>query len=59
VVPEALSLGVKRPGREATTHFHLVPRSKSEWSYISTPNTPLLYGAQLKHRDNFTLLYFT
>jgi len=29
-VPGALSLGVKRSGREAhlTTHFHLVPRSK-------------------------------
>jgi len=22
---------------ELTTHLHLVPRSKNEWSYISTP----------------------
>jgi hypothetical protein len=27
-----------------TTHLHLVPRSKDEWSC----------GAQLKHRDSFT-----
>jgi hypothetical protein len=30
----ALSLGVKRPGRE-TDHLHLVPRSKNAWSYAS------------------------
>jgi hypothetical protein len=36
-VPGALSLGVKRPRREATTHLHLVPRSKNKWSYTSTP----------------------
>jgi len=35
-VPEALSLGVKRPGREAD-HSLLVPRSKNQWSYTSTP----------------------
>jgi hypothetical protein len=34
-VPGSLSLGLKRPGREAD-HFHLVPRSKNEWSYTST-----------------------
>jgi hypothetical protein len=38
-------LEVKRPGREAD-HFHLVPRSKNEWSYTSTP--PIcLYGMVL------------
>jgi hypothetical protein len=31
-----------------TTHLHLVPRSKSEWRYTSTPNTPSRRGAQLK-----------
>jgi hypothetical protein len=36
-VPGALSLGVKRPGVKLTTHLHLVPRSKNEWSYTSTP----------------------
>jgi len=43
--------GVKRPGREAD---HSPPPSaevKNAWSYTSTP---LWYGAQLKHRDNFT-----
>jgi hypothetical protein len=33
----ALSLGVKRPGREADHHLHQVPRSKNTWSYTSTP----------------------
>jgi hypothetical protein len=45
-VPEALSLGVKRPGREAD---HSPPSSaevKNAWSYISTP--PLrLHGVVL------------
>jgi hypothetical protein len=35
-VPGALSLGVKRSGREAD-YSHLVPRSKNAWSYTSTP----------------------
>jgi hypothetical protein len=34
-VSGALSLGVKRPGREAD--HSLVPRSKNAWSYTSTP----------------------
>jgi len=40
-----------------TTHLHLVPSSKNEWSYTSTPQTRL-HGAVLgykKHKDNFTL----
>jgi hypothetical protein len=36
-VPGVLSLGVKRLGREADTHLHLVPRSKNELHYTSTP----------------------
>jgi hypothetical protein len=33
----ALSLGVKwLGGVKLTTHLHLVPRSKNEWSYTST-----------------------
>jgi hypothetical protein len=34
-VPGALSLGVKRPGREAD-HSHLVPKSKNAWRYTCT-----------------------
>jgi hypothetical protein len=29
--------GVKRPGVKLTTHLHLVPRSKNEGNYTSTP----------------------
>jgi hypothetical protein len=43
-VPEALSLGVKRPGHEADHS----PPSRAE------VNTPSWSGTQLKQRDNFT-----
>jgi hypothetical protein len=66
-VPGDLSLGIKRPGREA----HYSPPSSAEvkeWVelYLHCPNKPSLRGTQLKkHRDNFTftftftLRYFT
>jgi hypothetical protein len=44
-VPGALSLGVKRPGREAD---HSPPSSaevKNAWNYTSTPNTSSWRGA--------------
>jgi hypothetical protein len=40
-----------------TTNLLLVPRSKNEWRYTSTPNTPPRRGAQLKHRHNFTFTF--
>jgi hypothetical protein len=55
-VPGALSLDVKRSGREAY-HSHLEPRSKK-----ATPlsNMPSWRGAQLKkHRDIFTFTTFS
>jgi hypothetical protein len=55
-VPGALSLGVKRAGREAD---HSPPSSaevkESVELYLHSPSTPSWHGAQLKHRDNFTL----
>jgi len=36
-VPGVLSLGVKRPGREADHSPHVVVRSKDEWGSTSTP----------------------
>jgi hypothetical protein len=56
-VPWALSLGVKRPRREAG---HSPPPSaevKNVWSYASIPNTPSWRGAQLNHRDIFTFTF--
>jgi hypothetical protein len=53
--PEALSLEVKRPGREAD---HSPPSSVEvkEWVelYLHSPNTPPWRDAQLKHRNDFT-----
>jgi hypothetical protein len=54
-VPGTLYVGVKRPGREL--HLHLVPRSKNERSYTSTPNTLSRRGAQLKKAQG-QLFYF-
>jgi hypothetical protein len=58
-VPAALSLGVKRWGREADQS----PPSSAEvkeWVdlYLDSPNTPSWRGAQLKHRENFTLTFY-
>jgi hypothetical protein len=54
-VPGALSLGVKRPEREAD---HSPPSSAEVKErmelYLHCPNTPSWRGAQLKHRVNFT-----
>jgi hypothetical protein len=51
-VPGALSLGVKRPGREAG---HSPPSSAEVKEcvelYIHSPNMPSWGGAQLKHGD--------
>jgi hypothetical protein len=54
----ALSLGVKRKGREAD---HSPPSSAEVKEcvelYLHSSNTPSWRGAQLKHRDNFTFAF--
>jgi hypothetical protein len=59
-VPDAFSLGVKRPGREAD---HSPPSSAEVKEcvelYLHFPNTPSWLGAQLKHKDNFTFTFVT
>jgi len=57
-VPEAPSLGVKRPGRET----HHSPPSRAEGQRMSgaippLPNTPTWNGTQLKHRKTNHLVY--
>jgi hypothetical protein len=52
-VPRTLSLGVKRPGREAD---HSPPSSaevKNAWSYTSTPQYVFMAWCLVKHRDAF------
>jgi hypothetical protein len=56
-VTGALSLGVKQPGCEADHSSHLVPRSKNEWSYSSTPQYAFMAWRLVKHRDNFTFTF--
>jgi hypothetical protein len=54
-VAGALSLGVKRPGREAD-HSHPSSAEVKECVELNfhSPNTPSWRDAYLKHRDNFT-----
>jgi hypothetical protein len=56
-VPGALSLGVKRPGREAD---HSPPSSaevKNALRYTSTPPYVFMAWCLVKHRDNFTFTF--
>jgi hypothetical protein len=54
----SLSLGVKPPGREAN---HSLPSNAEVKEgvelYSHSPNKPSWRGAQLKHRDNFTVTF--
>jgi hypothetical protein len=56
-IPGALSLGIKRPGREAD---HSPPSSaevKNAWSYTSTPRNVFMAWCLVKHRGKFTFTY--
>jgi len=58
-VPGFLSLGVKRPGREAD---HSPPSSAEVEERVEihfhSPSTPSWRSAQLKHGDNFTFYFY-
>jgi hypothetical protein len=56
-VSGALSLGVKRPRREADHSPPLSVRSKNAWSYTSTPQYVFMAWCLVKHRDNFTFTF--
>jgi hypothetical protein len=56
-VPGVLSLGLKRPVREAD---HSLPPSaeiKNAWSYTSTPQYICMAWCLVKHRYNFTFTF--
>jgi hypothetical protein len=57
LVPGALSLGVKWPGVKLPTHLHVVPWSKNEWSYTSTPQHALMAWCSLKNTGTLHLQY--
>jgi len=40
-----------------TTHLHLVPRSRNERIYTSTPQYAFVAWCLVKHRDNFTFTF--
>jgi hypothetical protein len=50
----ALSLGVKRTGREADHSPQSSAEGKNAWSYTSTPQYVYMAWCLVKHRDNFT-----
>jgi hypothetical protein len=56
----ALSLGIKRPGREADYSPPFTAEVKECVElYLHSPNTPSWRGAQLKHRNNFTFTFYS
>jgi hypothetical protein len=56
-VPGALSLGVKRPGREADHSSPSSAEVKNAWSYTSTPQYVFMAWCLVKHRDKFMAWY--
>jgi hypothetical protein len=56
-VPESLSLGVKRPGREADYSPPSSAEVKYPWSYTFTPPYVFMAWCLVKHRDNFTFTF--
>jgi hypothetical protein len=57
-VPGALSLGVKRPGREADQSPHLVPRLRMLGATLPFPQYIFMVWCLVKHRDNFNFTLF-
>jgi hypothetical protein len=55
--PGALSLGVKRPGREVDHSPPSGAEVKNAWSYTSTPQYVFMAWWSVKYRNNFTVLY--
>jgi hypothetical protein len=53
-VPGDLSLGLKRPGREADRSPPSNAEVKNAWSYTSTPQYVFMACCLVKHRGNFT-----
>jgi hypothetical protein len=58
-IPGALSVGVKRPEREADHSPPSSARSKNEWSYNSTPQYGFMAWCLVKRRDNFTFTFLS
>jgi hypothetical protein len=57
-VSGTLSVGVKRPGREADHSPSCSAIVKNTWSYISTPQYVFMEWFLVKHRDNFTFTFY-
>jgi hypothetical protein len=53
-VPGALSLSVKRPGREADHSSPSNAEVKNAWSYTSTPTYVFMEWCLVRNRDDFT-----
>jgi hypothetical protein len=56
-VAGAVSLGVKRPGREAGHSPPYTAEVKNAWSYTSSPQYAFMAWCLVKRRDTFTFTY--
>jgi len=58
LVPGALSLGIKRLGREADHSLPSSAKVKNAWIYTSTPQYVCMVWCLAKPRDNFTFTFY-
>jgi hypothetical protein len=56
-VPWVLSLGIKRPGREADHSHQSSAAVMNTWNYTSAPSFAFMAWCLVKYGDNFTLPY--
>jgi hypothetical protein len=56
---EALSLGVKWPGRDADHSPLSSAKVKNAWSYKSTPQYVFMACCLVKHKDNFAFTFYS
>jgi hypothetical protein len=57
-LPGPLSLGIKRPGREADHSPQFSAEVKNAWGYTSTPQYVLMAWCLVKHRDSSSYLTY-
>jgi hypothetical protein len=56
-IPRALSLGVKRPGREADHSLPLSAEVKNVWSYNSIPDIIFMACCLIRHRGHYIVKF--
>jgi hypothetical protein len=56
--PASYPMGGSFPGVKLSTHLHLVPRSKNEWSYTSTPHYAFMVWCSVKAQGQLYIYFY-